>query len=72
MESRNWAPSRWSENGTRQRVRRVYKHALKDMELLIGPYEAALVFCEVRALLDTEQSRVELQRRGVQLIGHSA
>ena len=71
MESRNWRPSRWTQEAIRRRMRRAYKYALREMELMIGPHEARIVFAELVGRVKSEQSRIELQRRGVPLIGDS-
>lgn len=72
MESKQWAPGRWTQNGTRLRLKRVYKHALKDMELFVGPYRATLIFAELMARVKGEQSRVMLNQLGLKTIGDKA
>jgi len=69
MESKQWRPSRWTENATRLRMRRVYKWALRGMYDMIGPYRADIIYAELMANMKSEQSRVELLRRGVKLLG---
>lgn len=68
-ESPQWKPSRWSENAIRLRVKRIYKEALKQMGYIIGPHDARLIYAELMNNMKQEQSRNELHRRGIRLIG---
>ena len=71
MERKQWRPSRWSEQDVRLKLRRVYRQALKDMGELIGPHNARIIYAELVANMKAEQSRVELHRRGIALLGDS-
>lgn len=68
-ETKNWRPSKWSENAIRLRVKRIYRHALTEMKFLIGPHDANLIYCELMGQMRAEQSRNELHRRGYRTIG---
>jgi hypothetical protein len=68
-ESKNWSPGKWSEKAIRLLMRRVYRQALADLDYLVGTYAANLIYAEMMASMKSEQSRAELQRRGVATIG---
>lgn len=69
MESKQWKPSSWTEGAIQLRVRRVYRHALRSLEDIIGPHKARIVYAEFKAQQDSEQSRIALQGLGVLTIG---
>ena len=69
MEEKNWRPSRWTEIAIRRRLKRIYRQALCDMELLIGPHNARIIYAELMATMKSEQSKVELHRRGYKTLG---
>lgn len=69
MESKQWKPSSWSDGAINLRVRRVYRHALRSLEDILGPHRARIVYAEFKAHLDGEQSGVQLGSMGIRTIG---
>ena len=49
MESKQWKPSSSTEGAIQLRVRRVYRHALRSLEDIIGPHKARIVYAEFKA-----------------------
>jgi hypothetical protein len=68
-ESKNWRPSKWTEEAIRRRVKRVYRVAQVQLSLLIGPHAGNIIMAELIGNMQSDQSRDELHRRGFRVIG---
>ena len=68
-ESKQWRPSKWTDRAIKLRLKRVFRRALQDMNYMIGPYNAALVYAQFVAEMKSEQSRAMLQQMGIPLLG---
>ncbi len=68
-ESKRWNPAHWSNYKVGLFTRRVVRQAFIQLDLMIGPYEAALSIASLHSTLAGELSRAELHRRGLTTLG---
>ena len=68
-ESTRWNPSHWTGHKVRLFTNRVLRCAWRELELMVGPSQGALALAELRADLSSESSRVQLEQRGIKLLG---
>jgi hypothetical protein len=71
-ESARWNPRKWTAQHADLIARHAVKHALVDLQCILGVYEGAMVGAEVKMWYAESLSVARLRALGVKLIGDEA
>lgn len=69
LESKQWVPSRWSQERRAKVLRRVYACAIIDLVEMLGPHNGMIAAAELKAAMESELSRAQLLLRGIKTLG---
>ncbi len=70
-ELRQWAPSRWSPAKIARFHAHVWKYTCYEIVIFVGPNAGNLLFAQIIAELESQESKQKLEAAGVATMGQS-